>query len=153
MRRGNNWSHASKTPKPQKKFTFNPPSKELMEAAAKLTARRKSLRSSKDLEAIHLSDSAKQLFGDDFDQPPSEKEEASQRDSCPSSGFDPGHNISGCLDNPSGRQPSAAPVPKTIWAANRLSTESEEELQVAAEDEEVALNEEALSTLPKKSPK
>ncbi|EFX75120.1 hypothetical protein DAPPUDRAFT_108154 [Daphnia pulex] len=142
-----------KTPKPQKKFTFNPPSKELMEAAAKLTARRKSLRSSKDLEAIHLSDSAKQLFGDDFDEPPSEKEEASQRDSCPSSGFDPGHNISGCHDNPSGRQPSAAPVPKTIWAANRLSTESEEELQVAAEDEEVALNEEALSTLPKKSPK
>jgi hypothetical protein len=48
--------------------------KELVKAAAKLTARRKSLRSSKDLEAIHLSDSAKQLFGDDLDELQSEEE-------------------------------------------------------------------------------
>ncbi|EFX73462.1 hypothetical protein DAPPUDRAFT_109778 [Daphnia pulex] len=59
----------------RKKLKFNHPLKELVKAAAKLTARRKSLRSSKDLEAIHLSDSAKQLFGDDLDELQSEKEE------------------------------------------------------------------------------
>jgi hypothetical protein len=59
----------------RKKLEFNHPLKELVKAAAKLTARRKSLRSSKDLEAIHLSDSAKQLFGDDLDELQSEEEE------------------------------------------------------------------------------
>jgi hypothetical protein len=58
----------------RKKLEFNHPLKELVKAAEKLTARRKSLRSSKDLEAIHLSDSAKQLFGDDLDELQSEEE-------------------------------------------------------------------------------
>jgi hypothetical protein len=75
VRRGKSWSHASQNSKAQKKPTFRPPPKELVEAAAKQAAQRKRLRSSKDSEIINLSDSSKLLFGDDLDELPSDKED------------------------------------------------------------------------------
>jgi hypothetical protein len=55
VRRGN-------TPKPRNKFTFKPPSKELVETAVKLTTRRKSLRWSKDLARSNPSVSLGQII-------------------------------------------------------------------------------------------
>lgn len=65
-----------KTPSSRKKPLFNSPSKELVEVAGKKrSARWKNIRSAKDFEKIHLSDSAKLLFGDDLDEQPSDRED------------------------------------------------------------------------------
>ncbi|EFX65559.1 hypothetical protein DAPPUDRAFT_333090 [Daphnia pulex] len=126
-----------KTPKPRKKSLFNPPSKELVEAAAEQTARRKSLQATKEIE-VNLADSAKNLYGEDLEELPSEREDE-------------------LLKEP-------AQVPATIQAAVEQTTrpvskrsglridsgdESEPELQLTADDEEAALKEAALKTLPK----
>ncbi len=63
-----------KLPKSRRKSAINPPSKELVEAAAKQTARRNSIRSTKDTEPgkgktpitepVNLKDELKGLFAD-----------------------------------------------------------------------------------------
>jgi hypothetical protein len=120
--------------KPGRKSLFNPPSKELVEAAAKASARRKGLRSAAEGE-VNLADAAKNLYGEDLEELPSEKEDE-------------------LLKEPA-RAPVSAeelqPRPVSRRSGQRIDSgdESDPGLQLTAEDEEEALKAAALSTLPK----
>jgi hypothetical protein len=120
--------------KPGRKSLFNPPSKELVEAAAKASARRKGLRSAAEVE-VNLADAAKNLYGEDLEELPSEKEDE-------------------LLKEP-GQAPVSAeeqqPRPVSRRSGQRIDSgdESDPGLQLTAEDEEEALKAAALSTLPK----
>jgi hypothetical protein len=127
-----------KTPKPRRSSLFNPPSKELVEAAAKQAARRKSLRSAKEIE-VDLADSAKNLYGEDLEELPSEKEDDLLKE--------PAQVPVPAQTTVQGQPPG--PVPKRSGLRIDSGDESEPELQLSAEDEEAALKEAALSTLPK----
>jgi hypothetical protein len=117
-----------------RKSLFNPPSKELVEAAAKASARRKGLRSAAEVE-VSLADSAKNLYGEDLEELPSEKEDE-------------------LLKEPAQVPVSAVeqqPRPVSRRSGQRIDSgdESDPGLQLTAEDEEEALKAAALSTLPK----
>ncbi|EFX77402.1 hypothetical protein DAPPUDRAFT_247705 [Daphnia pulex] len=127
----------AKTPKPRKKSLFNPPSKELVEAATKQSAWRKSLRSAKEVE-VNLADSAKNLYGEDLEELPSEKEDELLKEPA---------QVSAAAQ--AAEEQQTRPVPIRSGLRIDSGDESEPELQLTAEDDEVALKEAALSTLPK----
>ncbi|EFX78637.1 hypothetical protein DAPPUDRAFT_246018 [Daphnia pulex] len=143
-----------KTPSTRKKPFFNSPSKELVEAAGKKrSARWKNLRSAKDSETIHLSDSAKLLFGDELDEQPSDREDELLKETpvlVPAStqAITPAAATTAQAEDD--QQPHLVPIRRS---GQRIDSgpDSEEELQLEVEEDEPALEEVALSNFPTKS--
>jgi hypothetical protein len=128
-----------KTPKPRRKSTFSHPSKELVEAAPKQEAGQKNLRSAKRVE-VNLVDSAKNLFGEDLEELPSEKEDELLKEKA---------SVPEAAQKEDDQQ--QRPIPRRSGQRIDSGDKLDPELQLTAEDEEAALKEAALST-PLKQP-
>jgi hypothetical protein len=123
--------------KPREKLTFNPPSKELVGAGTKKASRKKNLRLVEKVE-VNLADLAKNLFGEDLEELPSEKEDELVKEKA---------SVPEAAQKEDDQQPRL--IPRRSGQRIDSGDESEPELQLTAEDEEAALKEAALSTLPK----
>jgi len=114
-----------KTPTTRRKSLFNPPTKELVEAAAKQTARRKSLRSSKDL-------GLNTLFGDPSDI---EEDELLKDQPIPLQASTQASTPAVEAAAPAADELRPKPVPRRSAQRIYSKSESEPELQLAAEEE------------------
>lgn len=130
-----------KTPKPRRKSLFNPPSKEIVEAVAKQTARRKSLRSAKEIE-VNLADSATKLHSEEL---PSDKEDELLKEVPATTQVPTPEEQAAATNGLPGKSPRR---PRRLSS----SSESEPELIVTAEDdEEEALKNAALDSIRDKA--
>jgi hypothetical protein len=87
---------------------------------------------------VNLADLAKNLFGEDLEELPSEKEDELVKEKA---------SVPEAAQKEENQQPRL--IPRRSGQRIDSGDESEPELQLTAEDEEAALKEAALSTLPK----